>query len=69
MNLIPATYLTKNIGRISQLEMLDEIEELDLVLSHYAITWAAAWPTSDADPLVSKERFERWDMKWDSTNR
>lgn len=25
--------------RISQLEMLDEIEELELVLQHYAITW------------------------------
>lgn len=26
-------------SRISQLEMLDEVEELDLVLEHYAITW------------------------------
>lgn len=25
--------------RISHLEMLDEIEELELVLEHYAITW------------------------------
>ena len=25
--------------RISKLEMLDEVEELDLVLEHYAITW------------------------------
>ncbi|GAW04346.1 leucine carboxyl methyltransferase [Lentinula edodes] len=27
------------LDRISKLEMLDEIEELDLVLEHYAITW------------------------------
>lgn len=27
------------LERISKLEMLDEIEELDLVLEHYAITW------------------------------
>jgi len=27
------------LERISQLEMLDEVEELDLVLEHYAITW------------------------------
>jgi [phosphatase 2A protein]-leucine-carboxy methyltransferase len=25
--------------RISKLEFLDEIEELDLVLAHYAISW------------------------------
>lgn len=25
--------------RISELEMLDEVEELDLVLAHYAISW------------------------------
>ncbi len=28
-----------SLYRISQLEMLDELEELDLVLEHYAITW------------------------------
>ncbi|KAJ3760683.1 S-adenosyl-L-methionine-dependent methyltransferase [Lentinula raphanica] len=27
------------LDRISKLEMLDEVEELDLVLEHYAITW------------------------------
>ena len=30
--------------RISQLEMLDEIEELELVLAHYAITWGIKLP-------------------------
>ncbi|KAI0753120.1 leucine carboxyl methyltransferase [Daedaleopsis nitida] len=33
------------LERISQLEMLDEIEELELVLAHYAITWGAKFPT------------------------
>ncbi|KAI0741113.1 leucine carboxyl methyltransferase [Earliella scabrosa] len=32
------------LERISQLEMLDEIEELELVLAHYAITWGVKLP-------------------------
>lgn len=38
--MIPESFwaLTK-LSRISELEMLDEVEELDLVLEHYAITW------------------------------
>jgi len=31
--------LTAPIFRISKLEFLDETEELDLVLAHYAISW------------------------------
>ncbi|KDQ52823.1 hypothetical protein JAAARDRAFT_137977 [Jaapia argillacea MUCL 33604] len=31
--------------RISRLELLDEIEELELVLEHYAITWGLKVPT------------------------
>jgi [phosphatase 2A protein]-leucine-carboxy methyltransferase len=27
------------MGRVSRLEMLDEVEELDLVLGHYAVSW------------------------------
>jgi len=27
--------------RIAQLEMLDEVEELDLVLAHYAVSWGS----------------------------
>jgi len=30
---------TSELERISKLEFLDEIEELDLVLAHYAISW------------------------------
>lgn len=47
-------------GRISQLEMLDEIEELDLVLAHYAITWGAVWPDG------TSANWMDWDMLWDS---
>ncbi|KAJ8696982.1 carboxy methyl transferase for protein phosphatase 2A [Pleurotus ostreatus] len=32
---------TTELERISKLEMLDEVEELELVLEHYAITWGA----------------------------
>lgn len=40
---IGATYISIayfwNHNSLTQLEMLDEIEELDLLLSHYSITW------------------------------
>lgn len=38
-------------GRISHLELLDEIEELDLLLEHYAVTWGVK--LSDADAQTS----------------
>lgn len=28
-----------DLERVSQLELLDEVEELELVLSHYAVSW------------------------------
>lgn len=34
------------LSRISKLEMLDEVEELNLVLEHYAITWGLFVPAS-----------------------
>lgn len=27
--------------RVARLELLDEVEELELVLSHYAVSWAS----------------------------
>ncbi|KAL0955887.1 hypothetical protein HGRIS_002085 [Hohenbuehelia grisea] len=36
------------LERISKLEMLDEIEELELVLAHYAITWGL-WAGADQE--------------------
>ena len=38
------TSLCLNWFRLSKLEMLDEIEELDLLLSHYSVTWAYTQP-------------------------
>ena len=46
--------------RISQLEMLDEIEELDLVLAHYAITWGAKFPPNSSE---LKARLTEWGLK------
>ena len=43
--------------RISQLEMLDEIEELELVLAHYAITWGVKYP---ADVTTDPEKSRAW---------
>ncbi|OBZ69837.1 Leucine carboxyl methyltransferase 1 [Grifola frondosa] len=48
------------LERIAQLEMLDEIEELELVLEHYAITWGVKLG-SGADGL--KASWSGWGMK------
>ncbi|KAF7968663.1 hypothetical protein HWV62_29747 [Athelia sp. TMB] len=37
------------LERIVKLEMLDELEELDLTLNHYAITWAAKAPADGSE--------------------
>ncbi|GLB37712.1 putative leucine carboxyl methyltransferase [Lyophyllum shimeji] len=37
----------EELGRLSTLEMLDEVEELDLVLEHYAVTWGLLLPAND----------------------
>jgi len=37
----------EELKRISKLEMLDEIEELELVLEHYAITWGVKFSSTD----------------------
>lgn len=38
-------------ARISKLEFLDEIEELDLVLAHYAISWGLFLETPDLSTI------------------
>ncbi|KAI0368987.1 leucine carboxyl methyltransferase [Pilatotrama ljubarskyi] len=48
------------LDRISQLEMLDEIEELELVLAHYAITWGIKLP-ANADEL--KAGWREWGIR------
>ena len=38
----------QELQRLSQLEMLDEVEELELVLDHYAISWGVKFPEGSA---------------------
>jgi [phosphatase 2A protein]-leucine-carboxy methyltransferase len=35
------------MDRVSRLEMLDEVEELDLVLGHYAVSWGTLLATAE----------------------
>ena len=41
------------LERVSQLELLDEVEELELVLGHYAISWG----------LVGDGAWGEWGLK------
>ena len=38
----------QELQRLSRLEMLDEVEELELVLDHYAISWGVKFPEGRA---------------------
>jgi len=46
---------------ISSLEMLDEVEELDLVLAHYAVTWGLKLPAGQQ--LNSPTKWIEWGLK------
>ena len=46
--------------RISALEMLDEVEELNLVLEHYAITWGVKL---DGSAELSDSFWRHWGME------
>ncbi|KAI1791222.1 leucine carboxyl methyltransferase [Ganoderma leucocontextum] len=48
------------LERIFRLEMLDEIEELELVLAHYAITWGVKLPPGGAASTVN---WSDWGLK------
>lgn len=48
------------VERISALEMLDEVEELNLVLEHYAITWGVKL---DGSSDLSNSLWANWGMK------
>lgn len=48
------------LARISALEMLDEVEELNLVLDHYAITWGV---DLDPTPELSSVGWTQWGMR------
>jgi [phosphatase 2A protein]-leucine-carboxy methyltransferase len=50
-------------SRTSKLEMLDEVEELNLVLQHYAITWGVKVPdVFDSSKSKSKAKWVEWGM-------
>ncbi|EGO00823.1 hypothetical protein SERLA73DRAFT_105231 [Serpula lacrymans var. lacrymans S7.3] len=49
------------LKRISSLEMLDEVEELNLVLEHYGITWGIKLP--DASDAASNLSWGKWGLK------
>jgi [phosphatase 2A protein]-leucine-carboxy methyltransferase len=44
--------------------MLDEVEELELVLSHYAVTWGVKLPdtTHAASELSNRLGWEYWGL-------
>ncbi|RDB25119.1 Leucine carboxyl methyltransferase 1 [Hypsizygus marmoreus] len=50
----------EELERISTLEMLDEVEELDLVLEHYAVTWGLLLPNPDA---AAQSQWGGWGLK------
>jgi len=66
---IRRTYVEpRELRRIAQLEMLDEVEELELVLDHYAISWGVRFPDEnwvreggDTWGLVRKDQVENED--------
>ena len=41
--------------------MLDEVEELDLVLAHYAVTWGLKLP--GGQQLISPSKWTGWGLK------
>ncbi|KAG8732448.1 carboxy methyl transferase for protein phosphatase 2A [Ceratobasidium sp. 423] len=53
------------LQRISRLEHLDEIEELELVLEHYAITWGYSDRSMNEGHL--KGLLDRWELPLQST--
>ncbi|KZS87292.1 leucine carboxyl methyltransferase [Sistotremastrum niveocremeum HHB9708] len=50
----------EELSRISRLEMLDEVEELDLVLSHYVLTWGYSLPNGVTDE--EREHWKAWEL-------
>lgn len=59
MNQTQSTYNLINywLRRIAKLEMLDEVEELELVLDHYAITWGVKLPNAT---YADAKEWEDW---------
>jgi len=57
-------YSDESLKRMSELEMLDEVEELDLVLAHYAITWGIKVPKCEKyqSPLEELSPWLNWGL-------
>lgn len=55
------TALMPSPSSISSLEMLDEVEELDLVLAHYAVTWGLKLPS--VPQLSIPSQWVEWGLK------
>jgi len=51
-----------DLQRVSKLEMLDEVEELNLVLQHYAITWGVKIPDVE-DGSKLKAEWVGWGLR------
>ena len=45
---------------ISRIEMLDEVEELELVLAHYAITWGVKCPVEVTEKAEKLAAWRAW---------
>jgi len=57
---IRRSYTDSNeLARIARLEMLDEIEELELVLQHYAISWGLLL----SNPASAVDIWSQWALK------
>ena len=48
----------RELQRIAQREMLDEVEELELVFDHYAISWGLRFP----DESSARESGDAWGL-------
>lgn len=55
--------LSLHYSRISHLEMLDEVEELELVLEHYAVTWGVKLPAAQIDETGGPNCWLEWGLK------
>lgn len=47
-------------GRISKLEFLDEVEELELVLDHYCVAWGVKVPPAKRQEIEAQPGG--WDL-------
>lgn len=47
------------LGRISRLELLDEMEEWQLLAAHYCIAWG--WKTANVGDRSHGNAFDEWD--------